>query len=75
MNFDHRVLATHSSNEVGNHARLDRFLDDLEYCCLLFGLAFVGVAQQLMNAEVLLVNAQDLNQRRFRDFRIFEELE
>ena len=62
MNFNDGIFTAHAGNQVRNHLRFERFLNDLEYGRFLFRLALIRMPQQVVNTEVLLVNPQDLDQ-------------
>ena len=75
VHLDDGVLAAHASDQVRNHVGFDRVFNDLEDCGLFLGLAVVGALQQLVDRQVLLVNAQDFDQRWFGDFIVIEKVE
>ena len=75
MDLDDRVLATHTSDEVRHHFRPDNILDDLEDGRLFLGVQVVSALQQLVHAQVLLMDAQHLDQRRLRHFGVLKPLQ
>ena len=68
-------LPAHPGDEVGNHFGPDRVLDDLEDGGLLLDVEVVGALQQFVHAEVVLVDLEDFDQGRFRDFVVVEQVE
>ena len=75
VNLDGRVLAAHAIDQVRHHLFCDDILDDGKQRSLFLRFEFVGPAQQLVHAEVVLVNLQYLDQCGLGDFVLIEEIE
>ena len=69
------VLTRHAINQVGHHVLGDDLLDDLEERRFLFWLDLVGAPHQLVHADLLLVNLEDLDQGALGDLGIVKKLE
>ena len=56
MYLDRRVLAAHAIDKVGNHVDRHDIFDDCEKSCFLFRFHFIGALQDIVHAQVVLVN-------------------
>ncbi len=75
VNLYHGIAATHARDEVRNHLRPDHALDDPEDGRLLLDVEVVGALQQLVHAQVLLVDLQHLDQCGLRHLVVLEPVE
>ena len=75
MNLDRRILAAHPVDQVRHHVLGNDVLDDPEQGRFFLRLQFVGSPQQIVDAEVVLVDFEDLDERGFGDLLVLKEVE
>jgi hypothetical protein len=75
MDLDHRITAAHACDKVRNHLGTNHAFDDPEDGRFFLDVEIVRTLQQLMHAQVILVNLQHLDQCGFRDLVVLEPVE